>query len=151
MTQTPQTAEFSLPWPPSVNSAYRSITIGGAPRVLISRPGRAYKRDAAQAILAQRVPSFGTARVAVEITVYPPDRRARDLGNLDKLVMDALSPAVIADDSQIDFLVFDRRLWQVIPGGRLDIAVTELPAGVAAATQRPERRRTHPTPQVDLV
>ncbi len=44
------------------------------------------------------------------ILVYPPDRRARDLDNLGKALLDALTKAgVYGDDSQIDHLTFARR------------------------------------------
>ena len=38
------TAPITLPWPPSVNSYWRSITIQGSSRVLISEKGRAYRQ-----------------------------------------------------------------------------------------------------------
>lgn len=126
MMTPPLIATFTLPWPPSVNSAYRSVSIGGSVRVLLSRDGRAYKDAARLQLMRQCVPCFGTARVAVEVVAYPPDRRARDLGNLDKLLMDSMEPQVFHNDAQIDYLVFDRRAWQIVPGGRLDITVTEL-------------------------
>ena len=122
----PMSATFTMPWPPSVNAAYRSVVIKGAVRVLLSREGRAYKDKARLWIMRQRVPSFGAARVGVEIRVSPPDRRARDLGNLDKLLMDSLEPHVILNDSQIDYLVFDRRSWNIVTGGILDVTVTEI-------------------------
>ena len=123
---TPRAVTFALPWPPSVNAAYRSVLIGGKVRVLLSREGRAYKDAARVHLMQQCVPCFGTARVAVEVIVFPPDRRARDLGNLDKLLMDAMEPQVFHNDSQIDYLVFDRSAWRIVPGGRLHVTVTDL-------------------------
>lgn len=117
-------ATFTLPWPPSVNAAYRSIVVGRSPRVLISRNGREYKQAAAHAIMLQRVPSFGDQRVSVSLSVYPPDRRKRDLGNLDKLLIDALMPQVIDDDSQIDKLTWER--MRVIPGGEVTVTVAAI-------------------------
>lgn len=120
----PEQQTFTLPWPPSANAAYRSIVVNGRTRVLLSKAGRAYKELAAWELLRQAVPSFGKQRVAVIVDVYPPDRRRHDLGNLDKLAIDALVPHVIDDDSQIDRLFWDRR--NPVKGGRLRFTVTIL-------------------------
>jgi crossover junction endodeoxyribonuclease RusA len=57
---------------------------------------------------------------------FPPDRRRRDLDNLQKPVLDALEHAgIYEDDSQIDLLLTRRR--DVVAGGRLDVQVDELP------------------------
>lgn len=115
-------ATFTLPWPPSVNAAYRSIVIKGHARTLLSKPGREYKAIAAWEMLRQRVPSFGKQRVAVAVEVYPPNKRRHDLDNLGKLTLDALVPSVIDDDSQIDRLTWERR--GVVKCGQLRITVT---------------------------
>ncbi len=48
-------------------------------------------------------------RLAVVYKIYPPDKRQRDLGNLDKLLSDCFTKAgVWADDSLIDDLRFLR-------------------------------------------
>lgn len=126
-TRAIERVTFTLPWPPSVNAAYRSVTIHGSHRMLLSKVGRAYKIAAAQSLMVQRVPRFGAARVSVEVMVYPPDKRKRDLGNLDKLAIDALMPQVIDDDSQIDRMLWER--MGVVPGGRLDVTVSVISAG----------------------
>ena len=131
---TQDSAEFTLPWPPSVNQAYRTAPINGAQRTMLSREARAYKQRAAASLALQAIPRFGAARVAVEVEIYPPDRRRRDLGNLDKLLLDAIQPAVIDDDSQVDYLVFDRRRNAPVPGGRVKMTVTRLPDYSAEST-----------------
>lgn len=118
-------ASFTLPWPPSVNAAYRSIRMGRGVRVLLSRAGRDFKERAALELLLQRVPSFGAQRVSVAANLYPPDRRRIDIDNRAKLMIDALMPGVIDDDSQIDRLLFERRA--TVPGGRIDVTVTAIP------------------------
>ena len=121
MTAT-TSATFTLPWPPSVNAAYRSVVIGRSARTLLSKPGREYKTIAAWDLLRQAVPSLGQQRVAVFVAVFPPDLRRRDLDNLGKLAIDALVPRVIDDDSQIDRLTWERR--EAVKGGLLRLTVT---------------------------
>jgi len=98
---------LELPWPPSVNTYWRSPNRGKlAGRTLISERGRRYRREAAQAIVACNNPKVPPGRrLSVTLLVYPPDRRRRDLDNLPKGILDALTHAgVIEDDSLIDRL-----------------------------------------------
>ena len=48
------TAEFELPWPPSVNHYYRHV----GHRVLISRDGRHYRENVAGKLAAENVAKF---------------------------------------------------------------------------------------------
>lgn len=97
---------LTLPWPPTVNTYWRHV---GA-RVLISREGRAYRQRVDRCVLVAGRPRFGARRLAVQIDVFPPDRRRRDLDNLGKALLDALQAAgVYDDDGQIDLLLYRRR------------------------------------------
>lgn len=102
--------ELTLPWPPSVNSMWRTPRSGPlAGRTLLSEEGRRYRKEVDAAVLRQGRPAIGTARVAIDIEVRMPDRRRRDLDNLPKAVLDALTHAAVwEDDSQID----DLRVWR---------------------------------------
>lgn len=98
---------LTLPFPPSVNTYWRSIMKGKlAGRVLISEKGRAYRIAASVAMFDQlRGYPRLAGRLAVTLAVNPPDRRRRDLDNMPKALLDALTHAqVILDDSQIDDL-----------------------------------------------
>lgn len=115
-----------LPYPPSVNHYWRRV----GPRTLISREGRAFRASVC-ALLARggsngpRKPPAG-GRIALAMDAFPPDRRRRDLDNLQKPVLDALQHAgVYEDDSQIDLLITRRR--EVVPEGRLLVDVVDLP------------------------
>jgi crossover junction endodeoxyribonuclease RusA len=118
--------EIELPYPPSANRYWRHV----GPRVLISREGRAFRRNVC-ALLAwgggngpRKPPSGG--RIALLMDAFPPDRRRRDLDNIQKPVLDALEHAgVYEDDSPIDLLITRRR--DVVAGGRLEVRVNELP------------------------
>ncbi len=115
--------ELLLPWPPSTNSAWRNV--GG--RVLISAEGRAYRTAVSnKAAEARRGGMMATGpmrgRLDVAITAYPPDNRRRDLDNLLKQPLDALTGAGLwEDDSQIDRLRITR--GPVYPGGRILVEV----------------------------
>ncbi len=109
--------ELDLPYPPSVNHYWRHV----GPRVLISREGRAY-RTTVGAILALRRARPLDGRLAVEIDIYPPDRRRRDIDNLQKALLDALAHGgAYHDDSQIDRLLLIRR--HVVAGGKIHLLI----------------------------
>ncbi len=114
---------MSLPYPPSINHYWRRV----GPRTLISREGRAFRRNVC-ALLGgngpRKPPSSG--RIALCMDAFPPDRRRRDLDNIQKPTLDALEHAgVYEDDSQIDLLITRRRTS--CPGGRIMIRIDELP------------------------
>ena len=103
--------ELQLPFPPSVNAMWRTPRSGPlAGRTMLSKDGRKYREAVQQALVLQCVALRGIAdRVAVEIEARMPDRRKRDLDNLPKAVLDALTHAGLwADDEQID----DLRVWR---------------------------------------
>lgn len=91
---------IELPWPPSANTYYRNI----AGKTLISAKGRAYRDEVMDRCLEQRVRK-DSRRLRVTITAFPPDRRRRDLDNMLKGLLDALTHGgAWDDDSQIDDL-----------------------------------------------
>ena len=67
-----------LPWPPSVNAYWR--TVQG--RTMVSKKGRIYKQAATRAVLAAGANKHLSGRLRVKLTAYPPDRRRRDIDNL---------------------------------------------------------------------
>ena len=133
-----QSFVINLPWPPSVNTYWRSLVMPvgrkqdaapGKPRkfrsaVILSEEGRQYRELVAKRVREQRVPVH-TGKLAVWIHCMPPDRRARDLDNLPKGVLDGLKHAgVFRDDSDIDDLRVTR--FGVTPGGALQIQIAEI-------------------------
>ena len=113
-----------MPWPPSVNTYWRHTLIKGQVRTLLSKKGRQYRKQAAAEMLAQGV-TFANlkGRIAVQLKAYPPDRRDRDLDNLPKSILDALTHAKVwADDSQVDDLRITRH--QVVKGGAVVVTLT---------------------------
>ena len=111
--------EFTLPWPPSVNHYWRMYR----GRMVIGARGRAYRIAAIQAINEQRVPTERLGGLLqVGLLAYPPDRRRRDLDNLQKALLDSVVAAgVIEDDSNIDDLRVVR--GRVLPGGQVAVVI----------------------------
>lgn len=120
--------QISLPWPPSVNTYWRHPTKGPlVGRSLISEKGRAYRVAVAEVVYAECVKRHVlTGRLAVMARAYPPDLRQRDLDNLWKGLLDALTHvAVIRDDGDIDDLHIVR--GPVRKGGAIEITIAEIP------------------------
>jgi len=99
--------EITLPFPPSVNTYWRTPRKGQlAGMTLLSVAARKFRADALRAVGPRRRID---GRVSVTIVLNPPDRRRRDLDNFSKGVLDALSHAgVWLDDEQVDRLVLVR-------------------------------------------
>ena len=56
-----------------------------------------------------KVPKLGTARLEMQVTLYPKDRRKQDIDNRIKALWDALADAGVFDnDEQIDTLMVQR-------------------------------------------
>lgn len=116
---------FTVPWPPSANTYYRHLSKGPlAGRTLISEEGRAYRRAVIQQARLERLEQV-PGRLKVELYAYPPDLRKRDLGNVEKALLDALQQAkVIADDGDIDSLLVER--GPVRAGGCVRVKISEI-------------------------
>ncbi len=127
---------MSLPWPPTVNTYYRSIMSGPlAGRVLISERGREYRKRVAEQVITLNLPRGAlSGKVALDIHAMPPDRRARDLDNLLKGLLDSLVHAgVLADDSDIDDLRIRR--FGIRAGGEVQLRITEIPGAPTESGQ----------------
>ena len=114
---------ITLPYPPSTNRYYRRV----GPRTLISKEGRTFRKNVCALLggSGPRKPPYG-GRIALAMDAFPPDRRIRDLDNLQKGVCDAMEHAgVYENDSQIDLLLTRRR--EVVPGGKLVANVMPFP------------------------
>jgi crossover junction endodeoxyribonuclease RusA len=110
---------------------YRGVSKGKlAGRTLLSYKARQFYQDCGRVIALQRLKGSQAqfpikGRLEVTYSVNPPDRRKRDLGNLEKAVSDALHKCgVIEDDSQIDALHILR--GPVVKGGKLNVMVSQL-------------------------
>lgn len=96
--------ELELPYPPSVNHYWRRV---GA-RTLISRGGRAFRQTVCSILAAKGVRPL-SGPLVVDVTVFPPDRRRRDIDNVQKALLDALQHGgAYLDDNQIVRLTIER-------------------------------------------
>lgn len=112
---------LTLPFPPSVNGYWRSYQ----GRNILSKAGREYQKAGAAALAGQQMPQLGEARVQVTLTLYPPDKRRRDVDNYSKAPLDLLTKAGLwADDCQIRRLITE--FAEPCKGGRLEVEVVVL-------------------------
>lgn len=118
---------LSLPFPPSVNTYWRAPNKGPLKgRHLVSARGRKYKTAVMASVIEhyRRFPQPITAEINVEVMLYPPDERGRDIDNYNKALFDSLTNAgVWRDDRQIKRMVVE---WgPITKGGRVEISITQ--------------------------
>jgi crossover junction endodeoxyribonuclease RusA len=91
-------ATISIPWPPTANTNVRHARGGH----FLTAKHKNFRAEVAVLIMGSK-PLQG--RLAITINAFPPDRRARDLDNLVKPILDALQHGgLYASDSAIDDL-----------------------------------------------
>ena len=114
--------ELTLPYPPSVNSYWRSVRVGNRNQVLVSEAGRKFQAAVRNAVLLARCVKQYSGRLVVEVMLHPADKRKRDIDNCLKSLLDAMGKAgVYIDDSQIDRLVVVRQ--EQCTGGKCVVKV----------------------------
>ena len=117
--------ELTLSWPPSVNTIWRHVTIGRSARTLLSKDGRQFFEVASLEVLQQRAGRRVTGRAGVEIILHAPNRRAYDIDNRAKAILDALTKGgAWDDDSQLDILIINR--GDITPGGQAVVKLWKL-------------------------
>ena len=112
---------INLPWPPSVNSLYR---INRRSRIFKSKKAVDYTATVGWTLKRAGFEGFGMSRVEIDILACPPDRRKRDLDNIQKALLDSLQEAgLFKDDCQVDKITITR--GKVIKKGNVFIQVKE--------------------------
>lgn len=122
--------ELILPFPPSMNSYWRSPNKGALKgRHLISERGRKFRTEAIGRVLEQlrRQPKPITTDIAVAVVFYPPNKVPRDLDNYFKALFDAMTHAgVWIDDRQVKMIAAE---WgPVTKGGKVELSIREVVA-----------------------
>ncbi|MBD3768001.1 MAG: RusA family crossover junction endodeoxyribonuclease [Gammaproteobacteria bacterium] len=96
--------KLTLPFPPSINGYWRAYS----GRQIISAKGREYRADVIKQMFYEHMPRY-ECEIEVHITLYPPDRRKRDIDNYIKAVFDAMTHAKVwVDDSQVSKMTVER-------------------------------------------
>lgn len=120
MEEVRSTVVYELPYTPSINHYWRRV----GDRTLISRTGRLFRKRVVDQLAYQGVEATD-GRVGLFISVFPPDRRRRDLDNILKALLDALQHGgVYQDDSQIDSIEIVRSDAEP-PDGKVLVMVME--------------------------
>ena len=115
--------KFTLPYPPSVNSYWKRTKRG----MMRSKEATAYINAVGWTVksILKDLPLGGIeGRLSVEIKIYPPDKRRRDIDNIAKATLDAMQYAgIYQDDNQIDRLTLIR-----MPGvgGYLEVNISKI-------------------------
>lgn len=113
-----------LPFPPSINGYWRAFKRGNICTQIISKKGRDYRLAVEDKMFSYDYKTL-YGKLQVEIDLYPPDKRKRDLDNYMKSTLDALTHVGIwEDDSQIDSLTMRRGI--IVKGGCVDIQIKQL-------------------------
>lgn len=98
----PEAVRLTLPYPPSANRYWRQWK----GRQLVSEEARAYKKAIGWLAKAAGVKLL-SGNVRLWINVYRP-RRAGDLDNRLKILLDGLEGVAFADDEQVEFISLTR-------------------------------------------
>ena len=113
-----------LDWPPSVNSLYRIQNR----RIVLSEKGKEYKRAMGRKAIAERWPIVAgdNQYFGLVMYCYPKDKRARDLDNLLKIVVDGLEyTGVIGNDKNNKLmLITEAKIDKNNP--RIELVVAQL-------------------------
>jgi len=123
--------ELDLPFPPTVNTYYRSIRMGQSCRVILSKRGRLYKDEVAALISniqddkesrLDSMPFLESDRLSINIKLYAPNKRKYDIDNRIKALLDALAFAgVFPDDEAVDEITVTRQ--EIIKGGKVIVEI----------------------------
>lgn len=91
------TIELSLPFPPSINTYWGFH----GHRRFLTKKALLFKELVANEVRSQPT-RFGDEYLSLTLNLYPPDRRARDIDNPIKPLLDSLvQSGLFNDDSQI--------------------------------------------------
>ena len=113
---------LDLPWPPSINHYYRYVRN----RVVVSRRGKDFRQDVFDIVAEIDVQPI-TGPVGISIVIAPPDKRRRDIDNIQKPLLDALEAAekIFINDSQVVSLTIKKKAPEP-PAGRVTVQVWEV-------------------------
>lgn len=110
-----------IPYPVGISVNHCWKRVGN--RTYLEPGVRRYRDEVYLALRNER--SFNDGAVRLEIGMFPPDKRRRDIDNILKVVLDSLVHAsLIEDDSQIMQLYVEKH--PPVKDGRLELTVISL-------------------------
>lgn len=113
--------KLELPYPPTVNHYYGQRPRGGR---YIKQAGQAFRVEVLAVAMQSKACNYIIDDIEVDIEVYPPDKRKRDLDNINKALLDALESAgVFKDDSQIVKLISTKH--KNVTGGKVIVRISK--------------------------
>jgi crossover junction endodeoxyribonuclease RusA len=123
MNPEPKTLTLHLPYPPSVGNCW-GRTAGG--RSYLKPEGQAFRAEVLAEVIELDPDQFdGPVRVVVRVTF--PDWKPRDIDNLSKALLDALTLAgVWQDDLQVRSTTWDAVGVDPEGNGWIDVHIEEL-------------------------
>ena len=109
---------ITLPYPQSLNTLYRFYR----GHMILTKEGHTYKKTIGWMYKAAKLPKHPKGKdIAVLMNVWVPDKRRRDIMNLEKIVSDGLSGVAYDDDSQIvDYRIVKRGMLE---GGKIELTI----------------------------
>jgi len=112
--------KLTLPYPPTVNHYWGQL----GSKKFLGKKGKEFREAVFLCAYIARKCTLN-ARLHMEVYLYPPDNRKRDVDNVLKPLLDALEHASIYEnDSQIDKLCITR--MGNVKGGSCDVVITEI-------------------------
>lgn len=112
--------KITLPYPPSVNHYWGQV----GSKKFLGKKGKEFREAVIIAVYNARQGALN-GRLHMEVYLYPPDNRKRDVDNILKPLLDALEHAsVYENDSQIDKLCVTR--MEVAKDGYCEVTISEI-------------------------
>lgn len=121
--------ELTLPWPPSVNSYWRSVPLGKFVKVTISAKGREYAKEVAR-IVTESGMACQRGAIAIKRTLYCPDWRERDEDNTAKAIYDSLTKAGAIQGDEFVCAAISEKRKSADKEGRVVVQIKRIETGV---------------------
>lgn len=116
-----QDVVLHLPWPPTVNSYYKVTRYG---QRYLDKKVRHFRDLVAESVHEQMPGVTLDESIYMEVYLFPPDRRKRDLDNYMKGLLDAITESGLwEDDSLIDQLHIYR--GEIVKDGSVRVELSD--------------------------